>query len=702
MSEINSFLSADAQKEVQKYIADLELIASRYKDIAVASLQLEKAKQAEAKTEQELLKTKQQAEVLAQKKLKTQKDEQQASERLAKAVKKETSEWEKLNKAHKDALQKARDLGSQYGRNSRQFKDASKEANNLNNKMQGLNKELGGANPKGVGKYFEAIMKGAGALGLIATGAQLAKGAINLLGSFFTATEKGAELAERKMAGFSAAVGVLRGEFAKLGEQITGDKADSPTKWGSIMAGSLQVVVNTLLPGLKINMNETALAMNDAAEAAEKYTRKLQELQDFERSLIVTRAESNRNLVKAKAFAADEENSMADRIAMLKEANRFEEEATAAEIDAQRVKIGLIEEVNAEKKKAGLLRDEDLLKLEQAKAKEIDLETEHEQRIKRNTKALQKLNEEYALSKRISLKNIENEHYKSEQAITAFVKDETKKRLGDGVVNPTELTEGLKNRNKIQMDAYKEDVENFKDADREKQAIIQQSLEMSTQMVDALFNFQQVRLSAEMDSIERYYETRINAASNAGEDTAALEREYEIKRAEMDIKIAKSRRNQALFDIAMSTALGVMNATAQSPLTFGMPWSAFILTLGGIQASAVLAQPLPELPAFATGTMDSPSTFIAGEKGREIGITKDGRAFITPNKATLYSYMPGTKIIPNELSELVLKDIGTNVLDRKLDKVIMAIEKNSPSIFIDKSLSRSINLKHIRSKHGRN
>jgi len=696
MAEINQFLSPEAQKEVQKYIADLELIASRYKDIAVASLQLEKAKQAEAKTEQELLKTKQQAEVLSQKKLKTQKDEQAASERLAKAAAKEASEWEKLNKAHKEALQKARDLGVQYGKNSRQFKDASKEANNLNNKMQGLNKELGGSNPKGVGKYFEAIMKGAGALGLIATGAQLAKGALNLLGSFFTATEKGAELAERKMAGFSAAIGVLRGEFAKLGEKMTGDSADSPTKWGSIMAGSLQVITNVLLPGLKINMNQTALAMNDAAEAAENYTRKLQELQDFERSLIVTRAQANRNLVKAKAFAADEENSMADRITMLKEANKFEEETTATEIESQGVKIRLIEEVNAEKKKAGLLRDDDLLKLEQAKAREIELETEHEQRIKRNTKALQKLNEEYALSKRISLKNIENEHYKSEQAISAFVKEETKKRLGDGVLNPTELTEGLKNRNKIQMEAYKEDAENFEESERRKQAARQQALDMSIQMIDVLFSYQQTRLSAEMDAIEHYYETRINAASNAGEDTAALEREYEIKRAEIDIKIAKSKRNQALLDIAIATAVNTTKAGLE-------PWLIpFIVTLGALQAAVVMSQPLPEVPAFATGTMDSPSTFIAGEKGREIGITKDGRAFITPNKATLYNDMPGTKIIPNDLSELVLKDIGTNVLDRKLDKVIAAIEKQSPSIFIDKKLSRQININHIRSKHGRN
>jgi len=128
----------------------------------------------------------------------------------------------------------------------------------------------------------------------------------------------------------------------------------------------------------------------------------------------------------------------------------------------------------------------------------------------------------------------------------------------------------------------------------------------------------------------------------------------------------------------------------------------FIATLGAAQAGLILQQPLPEIPAFGTGTASTPDTFIAGERGREIGITKSGKAFITPDQATLYSGMPGTKIIPNQLAELVLKDIGTNVLDRKLDKVISAIEKNQTSVFIDKSLSRSINLKHIRSKHGRN
>ena len=60
-------------------------------------------------------------------------------------------------------------------------------------------------------------------------------------------------------------------------------------------------------------------------------------------------------------------------------------------------------------------------------------------------------------------------------------------------------------------------------------------------------------------------------------------------------KQAKVDKMQAALQIAVSTASAIMKAVAASPLTGGMPWSAAIGVLGGIQLGTVLAAPLPAL-----------------------------------------------------------------------------------------------------------
>jgi len=174
MAEINQFLSSEAQKEVENYIASLETIAGKYKEIATASINLEKAKQEELKTENLLLKNKQQAEVLAQKKVKTQADEQKASERIAKALEKENSEYEKLKKNHADAVKRTRELASANKQGTAEFAKASAEAKKYGDQLRRVNDTTGAPATNNVGKYFQAIMKGAGALGLVVGAAQLA------------------------------------------------------------------------------------------------------------------------------------------------------------------------------------------------------------------------------------------------------------------------------------------------------------------------------------------------------------------------------------------------------------------------------------------------------------------------------------------------------------------------------------------------
>jgi len=691
-AEINSFLSAEAQKEVENYIASLEVIASKYKDIATASLQLEKAKQEEAKTDSLLIKNKQQLEVLAQKKIKTQSDEQKASEKLTKAIEKENSAYQQLNEKHKSALKTAKDLATQYGINSKEAKKAALEANKYGEQLKKIDASLGN-HQRNVGNYSSAFKKGFSAMsGSVMSFIGLALNPLSI--------------------GIAAVAGTVK----ILGGNIM-ENQSIQDRWQSITKSSnavLDVFTSSMIgnykgvEGLNDRMKEAAAMVELLYTQYQKLEG--EELKEARRINTLTIAISAYKKQASDMTLTEEKREEASIKAYFKETELLTLQASLAKEKAVLYNTELLikEESGKEISRAEKKQLNDYLEAsDNAKAALIFLEQEYRRKQREVEQAASKEQEKIQMDAWAKEKKLLEEKAKQTNVDIDFQKKQDEAIVDEQVKNREIRSKLNEEYAEADRQLAAEDAEYYakkeqekadavKKAEEEKQAARQKALDMSIQMVGMLFDYQQVRLEAEMASIERYYETRINAASNAGEDTQALEREYEIKRAEMDIKIAKSKRNQALVDVAINTAVEISKALAT-------PWLIpFISALGAAQAGIILSQPLPEIPAFGTGTESTPDTFIAGERGREIGITKEGRAFITPDQATLYSGMPGTKIIPNQLAELVLKDIGTNVLDRKLDKVIAAIEKNQTSVFIDKSLSRSINLKHIRSKHGRN
>lgn len=110
-----------------------------------------------------------------------------------------------------------------------------------------------------------------------------------------------------------------------------------------------------------------------------------------------------------------------------------------------------------------------------------------------------------------------------------------------------------------------------------------------------------------------------------------IEKNRSIAQAKNERKLAIIERVAALAKIAFNTGVAVTKAIAASPLSFGLPWSAVALGTGAIQAAAVVAKPLPEIPAFQRGgrpQVGSPS--LVGEIGPEIFVP-DTPGTIIPN-----------------------------------------------------------------------
>lgn len=117
-----------------------------------------------------------------------------------------------------------------------------------------------------------------------------------------------------------------------------------------------------------------------------------------------------------------------------------------------------------------------------------------------------------------------------------------------------------------------------------------------------------------------YYNQQIQKADD---ELAAKEAEIARERANRDKKIK-------LFEIAIDTLAGIARAVSQSPLTFGLPWSAFVASTGAAQAAAIASQPLPvaERGMYIKGKRHS--------QGGEIINVEDGEMIINRNSAAMF------------------------------------------------------------------
>lgn len=95
-----------------------------------------------------------------------------------------------------------------------------------------------------------------------------------------------------------------------------------------------------------------------------------------------------------------------------------------------------------------------------------------------------------------------------------------------------------------------------------------------------------------------------------------IDKETAKKKAEAEQKNAIAKKALSLTEIALSTAMGIVNALT---LPFPLNWiqAGLVGAMGGVQAGIAAAQPIPEIPTFAQGGIieDVAGPAIKGEDG---------------------------------------------------------------------------------------
>ena len=328
-----------------------------------------------------------------------------------KSIKEVANEAQKLYKAEEGYTQKRKGLIEKEIQMQKQLSERREKASNIENlkiynklledskkRLEDLNK-AGIQGNKEIEKSSSSVIDKIGKMALAYLSVKTAVVVLKeTVLAFFTKSQEGMDLLERKISGLKAAVGVLQGEFIKLGKAIAGEGGNEATPWGTRLVNGLRLISTTanLIPGVSKYFDDLADRMNKAGAAAEEYTRITQELNKSESDMIVPRAKATAAIADARLKYSESNGTIQERIALLENAIALEREMAEREIKHQQFVALNLRNRNVELEKQGMLLREHELELQNAIAREIELQTASDQRQMRSINSLRTLKEESA------------------------------------------------------------------------------------------------------------------------------------------------------------------------------------------------------------------------------------------------------------------------------------------------------------------
>jgi len=116
--------------------------------------------------------------------------------------------------------------------------------------------------------------------------------------------------------------------------------------------------------------------------------------------------------------------------------------------------------------------------------------------------------------------------------------------------------------------------------------------------------FKQNALDTQIQNVQAAYDKEVEVAGNNTALKAQIDKKYQKQLAKLNYEKAKTERDQAAFTILINTAVAVAKAVAESPATFGLPFSLFALANGAIQEALVYSK---SLPAYFKGRTSGPA-----------------------------------------------------------------------------------------------
>lgn len=400
------------------------------------------------------------------------------------------------------------------------------------------------------------------------------------------------------------------------------------------------------------------------------------------------RREAELRLRELQAQQASEQIRLQNLIAYQKE-QLANENISAAEKIALQKRIGeneirLLEVQNAQKKTQYEIDKNNRIqvkKLTNTEIKNIDEQTSFEKIIAR-----QRTEREIEKTEKDSLE-------KRKKAID----DEMKARLAA-------MTADVK----AKQEAEEKKLQAEREAQARRREIFQAAFNLGIEIANAGFEIDRQQNEAKLANLQAQKEAELKIAGDSEQAKAIVQAKFAQEERKLKEGQARAEKNKALFDIAVNTALAVSKAIATSPATFGLPFSAFALAQGAIQAAVVASRPIPKfkegveyLQGKGTATSDSNLAWLS--KGERVISAETNKKYYPILSAIHHNKIDASllnSIASQKLKPIILANQSkeNNSLQKEIQRLIKSIseqpkaniniDKNGFSVFLSDSLRK--------------
>jgi len=352
---------------------------------------------------------------------------------------------------------------------------------------------------------------------------------------------------------------------------------------------------------------------------------------------------------------------------------------------------------------------------------------ENEVRLLDLQNAQKKTQYEIDKNNRIKVKKLTATEIKNIDEQTAFSEIQTRQKAADEAarIEKKALEERKKKIDeemKARLAAMEKDVQAKRDAEKEKaeaeaeargqrMRIVEEGFVLGQAFANAGFEFDRQQNEAKLANLQAQKEAELKLAGDNEQAKAIVMAKFANEEKKLKEGQARAERNKALFDIAVNTAMAVVKSVAQSPLTFGLPFSAFAIAQGAIQAAVVASRPIPKfkdgveyLQGKGTTTSDSILAWLS--KGERVIDAQTNKKFFP-----VLSAIHNNQVKPDFLNDVIAHNIkpeilafkpqenkGIRALQKQVEKLTKAlanqpkadvnIDKNGFSVFLSDSLER--------------
>ena len=163
------------------------------------------------------------------------------------------------------------------------------------------------------------------------------------------------------------------------------------------------------------------------------------------------------------------------------------------------------------------------------------------------------------------------------------------------------------------------------------------------------------RRQEELAALQVQQEEELRLAGDNEQKKDLIRQKYALKEKEIKRKQAEADKKKAIMDATIKTAVAVITAISQSPLTLGMPWAAIVAALGAAEIAMIAATPIPK---FAKGVVsfDGKGGLV---KGEGTGTSDSNLAYLSKGESVIPAEPTSANL--GLINELVNGDVDSYI-----------------------------------------